>query len=159
MNAPRENSDRFYVLVRSGEGILCNFSRMKWSRPESEKKDAGWEEKGKRRDAECELWCTHFSILLFLARLLSPLFLFFTVSQHHAVLVQASSVPVRLSSSLISNLGVVADGGGGRVRMVVVMVGRVVGSFVPILLPISPFSPYGRARRAPVAAHCAPSSS
>jgi len=37
--------------------------------------------------------------------------------------------------------------------------GGVVGSFVPILLPISPFSPYGRARRAPVAAHCAPSSS
>lgn len=115
--------------------------------------------KGKKRDAECELWCTHFSILLFLARLLSPLFLFFTVSQHHAVLVQASSVSVRLSSSLISNLGVAADGGGGRVRMVVVMVGRVVGAFVPILLPISPFSPYGRARRAPVAAHCAPSSS
>lgn len=46
-----------------------------------------------------------------------------TVSQHHAVLVQASSVSVRPSSSLSSNLGVVADGGGGRVRMVVVMVG------------------------------------
>lgn len=29
--------------------------------------------------------------------------------------------------------------------------GGVVGSFVPMLLPISPFSPYGRARRAPVA--------
>lgn len=37
--------------------------------------------------------------------------------------------------------------------------GGVVGSFVPILLPIFPFSPYRRARRAPVAAHCAPSSS
>lgn len=30
---------------------------------------------------------------------------------------------VRLSSSLAPNLGVVADGGGGRVRMVVAMVG------------------------------------
>lgn len=47
-----------------------------------------------------------------------------TVSQqHHAVLVEASFVSVRLSSSLTSNLGVAADGGGGRVRMVVVMVG------------------------------------
>lgn len=57
------------------------------------------------------------------------------------------------------DVGGSGGGGGRRPDGGGCMVGGVVGSFVPILLPISPFSPYGRARRVPVAAHCAPSSS
>lgn len=66
---------------------------------------------------------------LLLARVLSSLLLSF----HHSL---SSSHPclggfIRLSSSLTPNLGVVADGGGGRVRMVVAMVG---GQLVPSCL-------------------------
>lgn len=132
---------------------------MKWNRPESEKKrmQGG---KGKKRDAKCELWCAHFSTLLFLTHVLSPLFLFF----RHSLSTSCRPYPSQfyfcpsLFVSHIESRGSgrwwwwsCPDGGGYG--------GGVVGSFVPILLPISPFSPYGRARRAPVAAHCAPSSS
>lgn len=97
---------------------------MKWSRPESEKKSAEWGEKGKR-----EMQNANYDALIFPPYSFSHAFYLryfsfsVTVSRHHVVLVQASSVSVHLSSSFISNLGVVADGGGGRVRMVVVMVG------------------------------------
>lgn len=62
------------------------------------------------------------AFFLLLAHVLPPLFLSF----HHSL--SSSRRPclggsVHLSSSLTPNLGVVADGGGGRVRMVVAMVG------------------------------------
>lgn len=123
-----------YLLVQ-GKVFSGNFSRM--NRPESEKKNgSGVGGKEEKRDAECDLWCTHFSIFLLLARLLSPLFLFFRLSTSRRPCPSQFGLCPSLFVSHIESRGSGRwwwwsrpDGGGYG--------GGVVGSFVPILLPIS----------------------
>lgn len=137
----------------TGRRFRCFLSRTRRSPLTAGKRrrTLRWKEKGRKREMQKRpTAATHFSVSLF------PVFSTSAISPFlHPGLSTSrrprsgGSVSIRPSSSLTPNLGVVADGGGGRVRMVVGYGGGVVGSFVPIPFPISPFSPYGRARRAP----------
>lgn len=103
-----------------GSIFRLSVKKIRRRHTESERKtDPKWGKKGKR---EIQERSTNFCIFLLLARARAMLFFSFyhssSLSRHPCL-----GGFVRPSSSLTPNLGVVADSGGGRVRMVVAMVG------------------------------------